>query len=95
RVTGYGFSDETARDAGLACGGRIDVLVEPGVRWEIMEAATHRGRAVITALPADGATEPASMVVSQDGTIDGSTGDALVDRALVRAAQEALEIGRS
>lgn len=95
RLEGYGFSDETARDAGLACGGRIDVLVEPDVRREIVEAATHRGRAVITALPADGATEPASMVVSEDGTIDTSAGDALVDRALVKAAQEALEIGRS
>ncbi len=96
RVIEYGFSDETARDAGLACGGRIDVLVEPDVRGEIVEAATDRGRAVITALPTDGTTGlPATMVVSDDGVVDGSTGDTSVDRALVPAAQEALVIGRS
>ncbi len=94
RVIEYGFSDETARDAGLACGGRIEVLVEPDVRREIVEAATHRGRAVITALP-DGATAGQVMVVFEDGTIDGSTGDALVDWSLAQSAQEAIGVGRS
>lgn len=95
RLVSYGFSDETARDAGLACGGRIDVLVEPDVRREIVEAATDRGRAVITALPTDAATAGQFMVVSEDGTMDGSTGDVLVDRAVAQAAQDALVIGRS
>lgn len=95
RVIGYGFSDEVARDAGLACGGRIDVLVEPEVRPEIVTAATARGRAVITALPAGDATSPAGVVVADDGTVEGSTGDAAVDRALVEVAQDALELGRS
>jgi xanthine dehydrogenase accessory factor len=95
RIIEYGFSDETARDAGLACGGRIDVLVEPNVRREIVEATTNRGRAVITALPGDGTLgHSTAMVVSEDGVVDGSTGDTSVDRALVQAAQEALEIGR-
>ncbi|MDQ3407118.1 MAG: XdhC family protein [Chloroflexota bacterium] len=95
RVTEYGFSDATARDAGLACGGRIGVLVEPHVRPEILSAATARGRAVVTALPAEDALGPAGVVVSEDGSAEGSTGDAAVDRALVGAAQEALEVGRS
>src|SRR5215207_7595929 len=38
RVIRYGISDEEAWDVGLACGGTIDVLVEPSVRDEIVEA---------------------------------------------------------
>ncbi|MDQ3491705.1 MAG: XdhC family protein [Chloroflexota bacterium] len=96
RVIEYGFSDETARDVGLACGGRIEVLVEPYVRQEIVEAATSRGRAVITALPVAGEdTRPRPMVVSGDGIVGGSSGDALVDETLAGAAQEALAVGRS
>jgi xanthine dehydrogenase accessory factor len=96
RVIEYGFSDEVARDAGLACGGRIDVLVEPEVRPEIVEAAKTRGRAVITLLPVDSdATRGPSLMVSEDGTVDGSTGDGSVDRSLVEAGQQALRLGRS
>ncbi len=95
RVIGYGFSDEVARDAGLACGGRIEVLIEPEVRPEIVEAATARGRAVIAELPAEGATARATLVVSEEGTIEGSTGDDSMDRFLFEAAQSALGLGRS
>ena len=57
RVVRFGISDSDAWDVGLACGGTIDVLVQPAVPAAALEAmratlADRRaGRALVTALP--------------------------------------------
>ena len=59
RVSRYCISDEQAWDVGLACGGTIDVLVEPAVPSVAVEAARQslgaggHGAAVVTPLPGD------------------------------------------
>jgi xanthine dehydrogenase accessory factor len=59
RVIRYGISDEQAWDVGLACGGTIDVLVEPVAPAVVIDAARRsvgaggHGSAVVTPLPAD------------------------------------------
>jgi xanthine dehydrogenase accessory factor len=110
RVIRYGISDEQAWDVGLACGGTIDVLVEPTIRPEIVDAGADiaRGRAVITPLPADspgpafGPHEPGAgappeppLVVADDGTLTGSLGEPELDAEVVRAGLAALASGTS
>ena len=39
RLTRFAVSDETAWGVGLACGGTIEVLIEPSLRPEVLSAA--------------------------------------------------------
>jgi xanthine dehydrogenase accessory factor len=75
RVIRYGISDEQAWDVGLACGGTIDVLVQPEVPDTVVDAVRAslgtggKGAAVVTPLPGD--SPPADFGAHQPG--DGST----------------------
>lgn len=108
RVIRYGISDEQAWDVGLACGGTIDVLVEPGLDPVVTAAAHELGRVVITPLPSDspgpafGPHEPGEgevpaerLVIGEDGALAGTTGDLALDSELRATASDVLERGRS
>ena len=58
RVIRYGITDEQAWDVGLACGGTIDVLVEPAVSEAVEAAARAAAPAGVAGRPGRGHAAP-------------------------------------
>ena len=84
----YEVSDETAWSVGLACGGTIELLVEPSVSPQVRSAISEdRGAVVVTSL--DG---PERWVVFEDGSLEG---ESELPDAAIKAALEALQSERS
>jgi xanthine dehydrogenase accessory factor len=92
KVVRYGISDEQAWSVGLACGGNIDVLVEPDVPPEAESAARSAGGvAVITDL-----SDGHRFTVSEaDPDPAGAPADvvAAAREALLRGASRVFESG--
>ncbi len=92
----FGASDETAWSVGLACGGTIEVFVEPvrGETFDTVRTAIRDGQpaAVATVIGGAEATFGRRLVVSDDGTVTGSLGEGL-DTAVAKQARESLAAG--
>jgi xanthine dehydrogenase accessory factor len=92
----FGVSDEIAWSVGLACGGTIDVFVEPlrGETFDVVRAAIREGRpaAVATVVAGSEGTLGRRLLVLNDGTVTGGLGGGF-DAGVEAQAREALAGG--
>ena len=103
RLLELNLGDEEAWEIGLTCGGTIEVFLEPlspdgrdggaAQFYERVRAHSRRGGhgAVVTRLEGDGA----KLLVLDDGTTEGTLGDALLDERFRAEAREAIAKGSS
>lgn len=67
-VVGYGLSDDTGMSVGLACGGSLEVLVEPSVREPLVALARGAEGGVLATVLGGDLAVGAALVVREDGT---------------------------
>ncbi len=92
----FGISDETAWSVGLACGGSIDVLIEPldAAVFDAVERAVSDGRAAAVATHL-GSKLPRRLFVAEGEGASGGLGDRAADDAALAAAREGFADGKS
>ncbi|WP_049575038.1 XdhC family protein [Streptomyces sp. SBT349] len=97
----YGFGDEDGFEAGLTCGGAIDLVVR---RWgaagdagretgRVLDALAREEPLVLATVAGGPAPLGAPCVVRPGGEADGSLGDAGLDLAVAGAARDLLARG--
>lgn len=93
------LGDEEAWEIGLTCGGTIEVFVEPLSlpEYERVRAHTARGGhgAIVSRLDQADDAAGGKLVVLDDGTVEGTLGDAFLDRRFAAEAREAMARGHS
>ncbi len=93
------LGDEEAWEIGLTCGGTIEVFVEPLSLPEYERVRSHAARggsgAIVSRLEQAGDVSAGKLVVLDDGTVEGTLGDAFLDRRFAAEAREVMARGQS
>ena len=89
KLVTFGVSDERAWEVGLACGGTIEVFVEPTVRPEILQAARGTAGEVVASI-VSGPGLGDSIRVLENGELHGTLSVRLPMEILRQAALDAL-----
>ncbi len=92
----FGVADEMAWEVGLACGGEIDVFVQPlhGEMLEAIRAAADTPSVTLTVVRGSDESLGRQLLLLKDGKLLGALG-AVLDEAALEHAREALAEGRS
>jgi len=91
------LGDEEAWEIGLTCGGTIEVLVEPlalAVYERVRAHAARGGHGAVVSRLGDG-DAGGKLLVLDDGTVEGTLGDAFLDQRFAAEARLAMAAGAS